>query len=191
MLLIKCAVSRTSQMALMRIAKPRSPSWMVARRSFGILSDGQGTSKGPVLGGTWEESGYEVSEVNGAPKIPSTWNEWFPHEPIPFSPKLGPYVVWCEKGEEYFWCACGESRTQPWCECGGQFNAERGFQALRYVPRFTGYKMMCGSKHSPSKPMFNGTCWLIWVHVNPLPACVLGFCGSFVIGLSFTWVFSP
>merc|ERR1719282_1112059 len=99
----------------------------LASRCFSQIPAGQGTPQGPVMGGTWEENGYEVSSHNGAPKIHSPWNKWFPYEPVPFSPKLGPYKVWCEEGQLYKFCACGESRTQPWCECNGEFNAERGF----------------------------------------------------------------
>lgn len=156
----------------------------------GSVPEGQGTATGPFLGGTWEENGYEVSSNNGAPKIRSPWNKWFPYEPVPFSPKLGPYKVWCEAGEVYHWCACGESRTQPWCECAGDFNASRGFAAVPYVPRHTGWKLMNGSKHS-SQPVFNGTCWMVWVDVNILPACVLGFSGCFVFSVFYTWMSHP
>merc|ERR1719160_1531722 len=64
----------------------------------------------------WENAGYEVSQKNGAPKIPSLWNKWFPYEPVPFSPKLGPYKEQVVAGATYQWCACGESNTQPFCD---------------------------------------------------------------------------
>merc|ERR1719198_161928 len=58
----------------------------------------------------------DVSSVNGAPRYPSPWNKWFPYEPIPCSPKLGPYKENCTGGQVYHFCTCGESRNQPWCE---------------------------------------------------------------------------
>merc|ERR1719359_1972157 len=113
-----------------------------------LIPPGQGTPTGPVMGGTWEENGYETSPHNGAPKIYSPWNKWFPHDPVPYSPKFGPYKVNVTAGEVYHICACGESRTQPWCECGGEFNAERGFRATTYIPRYSGYVWLQGAKHA-------------------------------------------
>merc|ERR1719240_1971963 len=42
------------------------------------------------------------------------WHKWFPYEPVPVSPQLGPYVVNVNggHGEVYNFCACGESDTQ-------------------------------------------------------------------------------
>merc|ERR1712232_1427533 len=132
---------------------------------------GQGTPKGPVMGGTWEENGYETSSHNGAPKIRSPWNKWFPYEPVPFSPKLGPYKVSCEAGQEYQFCTCGECVNQPWAD-GGE--CQPPFKPTPWVPMYTQTYYMNGSKHS-SVPQFNGTCWLVWCDVNPVAASLAGF----------------
>merc|ERR1719482_878165 len=150
----------------------------VAPTSFAAPLSVRGLTTGPFTGGTWEDNGYEVSPINGAPKIPSPWNKWFPHEPIPFSPKLGPYKVKVNAGETYMWCACGQSRTQPWCE--GKCHKDDPFQPIPYEARYTGTVWLCGSKHSGSKPEFNGTCWLVWCDVNTAAAAAMGFGGSFV-----------
>jgi hypothetical protein len=155
-------------------------------RGFSVPA-GQGTAAGPVLGASWEGSGFEVSAINGAPKIPSPWNKWFPHEPIPFSPKLGPYAVKVTAGERYVWCSCGQCRTQPWSE--GECQAP--FHGIPYEARHTGTVWLCGSKHSGSKPEFNGTCWLVWCDINPIPAAALGFMASFVVGVVLTWIVHP
>merc|ERR1719203_2230574 len=105
----------------------------------------------------WEAAGYEVSQKNGAPKIHSPWNKWFPYEPVPFSPRLGPYKERVVAGQTYHWCSCGESISQPWCDEIGCKDTK--FRAIPYTPRFTGPVWFCGSKHSPSRPVFNGTCW--------------------------------
>eukprot|EP00406_Dinophysis_acuminata_P076577 CAMPEP_0179241946 /NCGR_PEP_ID=MMETSP0797-20121207/16758_1 /TAXON_ID=47934 /ORGANISM="Dinophysis acuminata, Strain DAEP01" /LENGTH=188 /DNA_ID=CAMNT_0020949355 /DNA_START=52 /DNA_END=618 /DNA_ORIENTATION=+ len=162
----------------------------LALRGAATIPEGQGTATGPWMGGTWEENGYEVSPHNGAPKILSPWAKWFPYEPTPFSPKLGPYKVWCEKGVVYKVCACGESRTQPWCECDGAFNKERGFEPITYIPRHTGTKLLCGSKHQ-TNPIFNGTDWLVWTDVNLIPAVGIAFGASFVFGYITTAFFHP
>mmetsp|Transcript_94606 Transcript_94606/g.267088 ORF Transcript_94606/g.267088 Transcript_94606/m.267088 type:complete len:179 (-) Transcript_94606:79-615(-) len=134
-----------------------------------------------------------VSPLNGAPRIYSPWNKWFPYEPVPCSPKIGPYVVNVEGQQTYWWCSCGESRTQPWCEGeGGPSGCQcRGFAPLPYVPRYSGRKLLCGCKHAGQKPLCNGTCCLVWSDVNTVPAIGLGFLGSFVTGLFLTWMMHP
>jgi len=170
--------------------RPNRMTSLAPRCCASKVPSGQGTPQGPIMGGTWEENGFETSSHNGAPRIASPWNKWFPYEPVPFSPKLGPYKVWCEAGQVYHWCACGESRTQPWCECGGEFNRKRGFSAVIYEPRHTGWKLMNGSKHR-GMPLFDGTCWLVWADVNTVPACILGFGVCFVFGVFSTWMAHP
>ena len=32
------------------------------------------------------------------------------------SPQNAPYEVECEAGKTYFWCACGKSTNQPFCD---------------------------------------------------------------------------
>mmetsp|Transcript_44548 Transcript_44548/g.82912 ORF Transcript_44548/g.82912 Transcript_44548/m.82912 type:complete len:172 (+) Transcript_44548:97-612(+) len=137
----------------------------------------------------WEAAGYEVSEKNGAPKILSPWNKWFPYDPVPFSPKLGPYAVKVEQGTVYQWCSCGESVTQPFCDEVGC--KDTTFKPMPYVPRYTGTVYFCGSKHSAGRPLFDGTCWRVWCDVNIFPAAGLTFASTFVTGLFLTWWMHP
>merc|ERR1712038_426980 len=55
-----------------------------------------------------------ISPNNGAPRLPSPWNKWFPYEPVPCTPRFLPYKVYCVQGEKYHFDSSGESRTQPW-----------------------------------------------------------------------------
>merc|ERR1719454_1166081 len=91
----------------------------------------------------WEAAGYEVSEKNGAPKIPSLWNKWFPYEPIPFSPQLGPMKEKVEAGVTYQWCSCGESlpRDSAWCDGVGCKDTK--FVPMIYTARHTGPIWFC------------------------------------------------
>lgn len=34
----------------------------------------------------------------------------------PASPQNKPYAVEVEAGETYYWCACGQSKNQPYCD---------------------------------------------------------------------------
>jgi len=141
----------------------------------------------------WEAAGYEVSQVNGAPKIYSPWNKWFPYEPVPFSPRFGPYIEKCEKDKTYWWCSCGESSTQPFCEApeGCTNCTNQVFKPLPFVTPYDSTVWFCGSKHSPRKPLFDGTCSLVWADVNPVWCAAVGFAVSFVFGIVSTWAVHP
>ena len=49
----------------------------------------------------------------------------------PVSPQKSPYKVKVEKGKTYFWCACGLSPKQPFCD--GSHKKERKFKSLKYL----------------------------------------------------------
>merc|ERR1712217_189105 len=117
----------------------------------------------------------------------------FPYEPVPCSPQLAPYKVKVQKGEVYQWCACGECRTQPWCEDnGGPAGClSRGFTSIPYIPRHTGTKLICGCKHCPQKPLFSGSCYTVWADYNIVQAAALSFSACFVGGVIITWMAHP
>jgi len=65
-----------------------------------------------------------------------------------------PFVVELEKGKEYHWCACGQSKNQPFCD-----GSHRGSE---FVPKFfladqSGTKYLCGCKMSKNPPFCDGT----------------------------------
>mgnify|MGYP000395061810 FL=1 len=39
-----------------------------------------------------------------------------PHRSNPVIAKKGPFVVELETGKNYFWCTCGRSSKQPFCD---------------------------------------------------------------------------
>lgn len=119
----------------------------------------------------------------------SLLSRWFPYEPVPFSPKLGPYIEYVEKDHVYYWCSCGESITQPWCDNVGCEGTK--FKPVAVIPHESGKKWFCGSKHSPTKPEFNGTCWSVWMDVNTIPAAGVLFSISFATGIICTWLAHP
>merc|ERR1712157_227568 len=135
----------------------------------------------------------EWSENNGAPRIPSYWNKWFPYEPVPCSPQLSPYKVAVEQGQIYYWCSCGECRTQPWCEdSGGPAGCQsRGFEAMLLEPVYTGTVSLCGCKDSSAMPYCNGTCFQVWMDNNMVPATALIFGSCFVSSIFFSWMMHP
>ena len=65
-----------------------------------------------------------------------------------------PYAVEVEAGKKYFWCACGLSKNQPFCDGS---HAGTGFQPVAHTPTESGTAYFCGCKHSASAPLCDGS----------------------------------
>jgi len=65
-----------------------------------------------------------------------------------------PYRVEVEEGKSYFWCACGQSANQPFCD-GSHKGSE--FSPMKYVAEKDGMVAFCGCRQSASQPMCDGT----------------------------------
>jgi CDGSH-type Zn-finger protein len=70
----------------------------------------------------------------------------------PECPKKGPYALVLDAGT-YWWCACGRSEGQPFCDGSHQGT---GFQPLKLELTETGKVWLCGCKRSADKPMCDG-----------------------------------
>ncbi len=59
-----------------------------------------------------------------------------------------------EEGKTYYWCSCGLSQTQPFCD-----GAHRGgdFKPEVYSATETKTVYFCGCKHSNKKPLCDGS----------------------------------
>jgi CDGSH-type Zn-finger protein len=64
-----------------------------------------------------------------------------------------PYSVTLEPGE-YWWCACGRSRKQPFCDGS---HAGTPFSPIEIVLDERETLWLCGCKRSASKPNCDGT----------------------------------
>ena len=64
-----------------------------------------------------------------------------------------PISVELEAGREYWWCACGRSATQPFCDGS---HKDTGFEPLRFVPEKSGKAWLCMCKHSRNPPYCDG-----------------------------------
>ena len=64
-----------------------------------------------------------------------------------------PYVVEVEAGKKYFWCACGLSSKQPFCD---GTHKETGFEPVVWQAEANGKKFFCGCKQSGNKPFCDG-----------------------------------
>ena len=65
-----------------------------------------------------------------------------------------PYTVTVESGESYFWCACGHSKTQPFCDGS---HKGTGFTPVKYEATESKKVHFCGCKHTGFQPMCDGS----------------------------------
>lgn len=66
----------------------------------------------------------------------------------------GPYQVTLEEGKAYFWCACGQSQKQPFCDGSHKGTS---FQPQRFVAETTSTVNLCGCKASDDMPYCDGS----------------------------------
>lgn len=66
----------------------------------------------------------------------------------------GPHCVELEAGKTYFWCRCGRSRSQPFCDGSHQGS---GIEPLRFVAERSEQAWLCGCKQSGAAPRCDGT----------------------------------
>jgi CDGSH-type Zn-finger protein len=65
-----------------------------------------------------------------------------------------PYGVEVETGKSYFWCACGESKSQPFCD-GSHKGTD--FTPVKYDAKESKKVFFCGCKSTASQPMCDGS----------------------------------
>ncbi|MFN3743658.1 MAG: CDGSH iron-sulfur domain-containing protein [Hyphomicrobiaceae bacterium] len=68
--------------------------------------------------------------------------------------QLGPYQVELVAGRPYFWCACGRSSRQPFCDGSHKGTS---FEPVRFVAETSGVFNLCGCKNTDDKPFCDGT----------------------------------
>ena len=76
-----------------------------------------------------------------------------------------PKRVEVEAGKDYWWCTCGRSKNQPFCD-GSHKTTE--FTPLKWTGDVTGPKWFCQCKYTKNAPFCDGS------HSNlPADACYL------------------
>ncbi|MCY4151251.1 MAG: CDGSH iron-sulfur domain-containing protein [Aestuariivita sp.] len=65
-----------------------------------------------------------------------------------------PYPVQVLSGKSYFWCACGQSAKQPFCDGS---HKDSGFSPLKYTADADRTLYFCGCKATAKSPLCDGT----------------------------------
>jgi len=72
----------------------------------------------------------------------------------PISAGTRPEVLPLEPGESYWWCRCGRSQTQPWCDGSHEGT---GIEPLEFKVETTKNYAMCTCKKTAESPFCDGT----------------------------------
>lgn len=74
--------------------------------------------------------------------------------PNPTIADTKPIGVELEQGKQYYWCTCGQSQSQPFCD-GSHQGTE--FRPLPFTAEQDGTAYLCLCKHSKNPPFCDGS----------------------------------
>lgn len=68
--------------------------------------------------------------------------------------KKGAFFADVEEGKTYWWCACGRSQNQPFCDGSHKVT---DITPVEYVAEATKSFMFCGCKQTKNRPRCDGS----------------------------------
>ncbi len=72
----------------------------------------------------------------------------------PEVPQKAPYAIDVEEGKNYFWCSCGQSANQPFCDGS---HKDTDFKPVKYTAEDSKKVFFCGCKASGNSPLCDGS----------------------------------
>jgi len=72
----------------------------------------------------------------------------------PQIPQKSPYGVDVEAGRSYFWCSCGKSAKQPFCDGS---HADTEFTPVKHEAQESKKLFFCGCKFTKGQPLCDGS----------------------------------
>ena len=72
----------------------------------------------------------------------------------PIIARKAPYPVEVTAGKTYFWCACGQSQKQPFCDGS---HKGTGMSPVKHVADKDGKLFFCGCKQTANQPFCDGS----------------------------------
>lgn len=73
---------------------------------------------------------------------------------VPNIAQKGSFPVEVEEGKTYWWCQCGLSKRQPFCDGSHKATA---FKPVKYTAEASKKVFFCGCKQSSRAPLCDGT----------------------------------
>lgn len=71
----------------------------------------------------------------------------------PVCAKKGAFIENLEPGE-YWWCSCGKSKSQPFCDGS---HKDTDFSPVQFTVKESGSAYLCGCKKTANPPYCDGT----------------------------------
>lgn len=71
----------------------------------------------------------------------------------PVITQKAPYEAAVTEGESYWWCACGQSKSQPYCDGS---HKGTGISPVEYTAKRTKNVYFCGCKRTANQPLCDG-----------------------------------
>lgn len=71
----------------------------------------------------------------------------------PVIAQKSPIPVEVEAGKSYFWCSCGQSATQPFCDGS---HKDTDFAPVKWTAEETKRVFFCACKHTAGQPLCDG-----------------------------------
>ena len=73
---------------------------------------------------------------------------------VPIIAQKAPYPIEVEAGKSYFWCACGKSAKQPFCDGS---HKDTGITPVKFEAEADKKVYFCGCKASGKSPLCDGS----------------------------------
>ena len=73
---------------------------------------------------------------------------------VPMIARKSPFAVDLVEGKTYFWCACGQSANQPFCD-----GSHKGGSLVptKFTAEASKTAYLCGCKHTANAPFCDGS----------------------------------